>query len=148
MALVPRCYYFVHFCPSNRPRSNSRGTEKEIIGRPINNTVGYCVSILDILWHTCSSSQDCSPQRHELCIAWPRDGVTKGYCTVALMQFYCQDDADCRKGEKCAASDRPQYGICKPESDPTGNYCTSTTDCKWYALEKCSDQGECVNRYE
>ena len=65
-----------------------------------------------------------------------------------LRIYYIEDTADCRKGEKCVASGRPEHGVCKPESDPTGEYCTSTKDCQWYKLETCNDQGECVKRYD
>ena len=56
---------------------------------------------------------------------------------------YCIQDNHCVDGYKCAASGQENLGICKPDSDPTGEYCLSSKDCKWYLFETCSDQGEC-----
>ena len=95
----------------------------------------------------CSGPQDCKP-RELVCVRWPGNGPNLGLCTVALFYRYCSDNDGCDDGLKCVASGRPQFGICVEKSDPTGKYCRRTKDCRWYALEKCSDQGECVNRYK
>ena len=94
----------------------------------------------------CSGPRDCKP-RELACVRWPENGPNLGFCTYAMLLWYCTNNDKCEDGLKCVASGRPQYGICVPYSDPTGNYCRRTKDCRWYAWEKCSDQGECVKRF-
>ena len=116
-------------------------------GIPEGNTP-ICVSKSPHHPATCSTTRHCNAHRNYVCAAWPKNGRYMGYCTIALKQFYCKENAACRRGEKCAASGRPEHGVCKPESDPTREYCKSTKDCQWYALETCNDEGECVKRYD
>ena len=64
-----------------------------------------------------------------------------------ITALYCVEDNQCVAGNKCAASGRPEYGMCRPDHDPTGKYCGGTSDCKWYLMERCSDQGECIRPF-
>ena len=83
------------------------------------------------------------PKRHR-----DRDLPHAGVCeNLDPTGKYCIQEDHCSGGEKCAASGRAEFGVCKSDLDPTGKYCISTKDCKWYMLETCSDVGECVNRF-
>ena len=83
------------------------------------------------------------PKRHR-----DRDLPHAGVCeNLDPAGKYCIEEDHCSGGEKCAASGRAEFGVCKSELDPTGKYCISTKDCKWYMMETCSDIGECVNRF-
>ena len=64
-----------------------------------------------------------------------------------ITALYCVEDNQCVEGNKCAASGRPEYGMCRPDHDPTGKYCGGTSDCKWYLMERCSDKGECIKPF-
>ena len=102
--------------------------------------LGVCVSEWPVdTIQQCSSYHDC--HHDEIC-------RNMGICAIAWMKHYCITHEACRKGDKCVASGRPEHGVCKPESDPTGDYCVSTSNCKWYLMETCSEQGECVKRYD
>ena len=110
------------------------------------NTGTYCTSD-----DQCASNQRCEdffwipefwqwPSRKNLRL--PNLPLYPGKCVPN--GSYCKDEAHCRKGEKCTASGWPEYGVCRSDLDPTGKYCTSTSDCSWYWMETCSNTGECV----
>ena len=94
----------------------------------------------------CTSDFQCGPNQK----CWNEIGITKyrkGQCLLDLQAVpHCTDDDQCRVDERCVASGLPEYGRCasKYELNPFGAYCKSTSDCQWYMLETCTDEGECV----
>ena len=93
----------------------------------------------------------CNPKcvHPQVCVKSPHPyAPNQGICVnLDPTGKYCVEDVQCVEGQKCVSSGRPEYGICQSDLDPTGKYCASTSDCKWYLLEKCSDQGECTKYY-
>ena len=93
----------------------------------------------------------CNPKcvHPQVCVKSPHPyAPNQGICVnLDPTGKYCVEDVQCLEGQKCVSSGRPEYGICQSDLDPTGKYCASTSDCKWYLLEKCSDQGECTKYY-
>ena len=114
-------------------------------------TYGRCED-LDPTGKYCTSDADCpSGACSTIWRPWTRRSLRTGsrsrLSRDRVCKRYCSADDQCKQGEKCAASGEPQYGLCAHELDPTGKYCQSTRDCKWYRLETCGRNGECVNRF-
>ena len=68
------------------------------------------------------------------CIEEPKPSTIKlVHCTKTKLH--------CPIGQKCVASGFPEYGFCKPNSDPTVKYCSSKLDCNWWFFDTCYNGG-------